>query len=378
MNDSIFNHKCIVFCEDHYNPLGICRSLGEKGINPIVIMTSSEAPMISHCKYVKELYYVENEEQGLNFIISHYGEEPYKPFIFTGSDDTTRMLDKHYEELKDKFYFYNGAGQGVITKFQNKEVIAETAVVCGCNIPRTEVLNKGELPKNLQYPVLTKAIISEGVWKTDMHVCQNEMELCEAYKTIKSDPLLVEEFIVKKNELCVDGFSILGGQEVCMPYTSEYLRFTDLSYGNYMWIKPLMDEDTKNKIQRILQKANYSGIFEAEFLIDKNGNLYFLEVNFRNSTWSYAYTYGGLNLPYQWAVSTLNGHIDYNSDSIRQKPFKAMAEIGDFYTNVKSHKMSFVKWFFQFLFTDCHYTLNRKDPMPFIYFFIDKIKKKLC
>lgn len=378
MSNPISNHKCIVFCADHYNPLGICRSLGEEGISPIVVMTSSHAPMISHCKYVKDIYYVANEQEGLSFIIEKFGNEVNKPFIFTGSDDTTRVLDMHYEELKDKFYFYNGGANGKITEFQNKKTISEAAFECGCNLPKTEVLKKGELPTSLQYPVITKAIISEGNWKADMHVCKDEEELLEAYKTIKSNPLLVEEFIVKKNELCVDGFSINGGGNVWMPYTSEYLRFTDLSYGNYMWIKPLLDDDVRNKIQKVLQKANFSGIFEAEFLIDDEGKLYFLEINFRNSTWSYAYTYGGLNLPYQWAKSTLAGSIDYKSANVRQKPFKAMAELNDFSTAVKTKQVSFVKWFFQFLFTDCHYVFNKKDPMPFLYIYIDKIKKKLC
>lgn len=78
MKNSIFNHKCIVFCADHYNPLGLCRSLGEKGISPIVVLTDAHASMLPHCKYVSEIHYVKNEEDGLNFIINNYGNEPNK------------------------------------------------------------------------------------------------------------------------------------------------------------------------------------------------------------------------------------------------------------------------------------------------------------
>ena len=31
------NHLCIVFAQEHFNPLGIIRSLGEKGISPVYI-----------------------------------------------------------------------------------------------------------------------------------------------------------------------------------------------------------------------------------------------------------------------------------------------------------------------------------------------------
>lgn len=31
-------HKFITFSEDHYNPLGVLRSLGEMGLQPIAIL----------------------------------------------------------------------------------------------------------------------------------------------------------------------------------------------------------------------------------------------------------------------------------------------------------------------------------------------------
>ena len=49
-------HKFIVFSQDHYNPLNVIRSLGEKGVNPISILYTYkslslciEAPS---CKFV--------------------------------------------------------------------------------------------------------------------------------------------------------------------------------------------------------------------------------------------------------------------------------------------------------------------------------------
>ena len=35
-NHEVYKHKHICLVEDHYNPLGIVRSLGEEGIKPIV------------------------------------------------------------------------------------------------------------------------------------------------------------------------------------------------------------------------------------------------------------------------------------------------------------------------------------------------------
>lgn len=37
-SQEVKKHKFIVFGEDHYNPLGICRSLGEEGIPVIAVL----------------------------------------------------------------------------------------------------------------------------------------------------------------------------------------------------------------------------------------------------------------------------------------------------------------------------------------------------
>ena len=37
MENCLKEHEFIVFALDHYNPLGVVRSLGEAGVNPILI-----------------------------------------------------------------------------------------------------------------------------------------------------------------------------------------------------------------------------------------------------------------------------------------------------------------------------------------------------
>lgn len=368
------DHKFIVYCGDNYNALGICRSLGEKGLDPIVVLYTPKPTLVNHCKYVKHFYQVDSAEAGLEFITNKWGNEPEKPFIYTMDDYTTMLLDQRYDELSKKFYFFNCGKQGRLTYHQDKKNICDLAEKCGIPQPKGEVLKKGELPKNLHYPVITKVTMSiKGAWKDDMYICQNEEELKEAYKHIVAEELLVQEFIVKKNELCVDGLSINGGEDVAFPYTSVYLRFRDRSYGNYMLMKRLVDKETVSKIKKILQGCHYSGIFELESLIDQNDNLRFLEVNFRNSTWSYANTYGGLNLPYYWAKWTLDGKTNINECSIRQEPFTAMAELSDLSDIAHMPDVSFRTWLKQFHACECTYIYNADDKWPFYHAMWHKI-----
>lgn len=360
------DYKFIVFCEDHYNPLGLVRSLGEKGIKPIVILIKNNRNpvLLNHCKYISVLHEVDTLEDGYKLLVNKYSHESLKPFLYTCDDKTTGYLDKHYDELIGCFSFFHGKEKGTINRYMDKDSISKLAEECGCHIPYGEVLQKGELPQKTQYPVITKTIMSTvGGWKKDVHICKNEAELKDAYTNIQAQTLLVEEYIEKKNELCLDGFSINGGEDVCIPFFTNYIRFYKNSYGHYMTLKPFEDLIVLNQVKSILRKVKFEGIFSVEFIVDKNDKLHFLEVNFRNSTWSYAFTVGGCNMPYLWAKSTLAGRILYEEMELRKDPFQAIVEPSDFVRNVRN--VGLFRWLKQCFSADCHYYYNKRDPKPF-------------
>lgn len=370
----LLKHKYIVFSGDHYNPLGIVRSLGEVGIQPIVILVASHPVMINHSRYVGKLHLVKTKEEGYDLLLNTYGNESEKPFLYTSDDGITSMLDTHYDELIDRFYFFHGSGQGVVTRYMDKENICKLAVECGCGLAKTEMVTPGTLPSKVKYPLITKAIISTlGGWKGDSFICHSEEELKKAYKHIRSERILLQEYITKKNELCLDGFSFNGGEDVYIPYYSNYLRFSNISYGPYMVMRPFTNEEVMGQVKSILKKVGFTGIFSVEFLIDQDDKLYFLEVNFRNSTWSYAYTCGGYNMPYLWAKATIEGRLDLS----QTKPlaeFTAMVEPADFIVNViKEKKVGALKWVKELRNCECLYFYNKNDKRPFYSYWFHKL-----
>lgn len=375
-------HKFIVFCEDHYNPLGVVRSLGEADIRPIVILiTNGKTPkLIVKSKYPLVIHKVNTKEDGLEILISNYGKNNgIKPFVYSCSDNVCQLIDKHYDILKNDFFVFHGREQGIVSQYLNKYAINDIAVKYGCSVLENEVLSKGEIPRKIEYPVLTKALTSTiYAWKDEMHICNNAEELMNAYKQIRSDKVLVQKFINKKNEFCVDGFCFNDGKDVIIPYYSSYKRFTDLSYGAYMEFKPFDDKVIYDQICSILKEIGFNGIFEVEFLIDNDDNKWFLEINFRNSTWSYAYTYGGYNMPYLWAMGTLFGKIDID-EICPKKNFTAIAEYEDYEMAVKYGTMTLDEWIKEFKLADVHYFYNEQDKKPFSInrFIIKKRIKKI-
>lgn len=357
-------HKFISFVEDHYNPLDVIRSLGEKGIKPIVILMSEHATMIPHCRYVGKLYRASTREEGYKILMENYSHEEYKPFVFCSDDKSTSFLDQHYDEMKGHFIFYNAGEQGRVTWLQNKDNITNLGAQAGLDNPKKEVVDTGVLPKTLKYPIITKVLASTmGAWKNDVFICQNEEELKEAYKKIKSPKLMLQEYVNKVGEFCMEGFSINDGKDVFMPYKADYIRYYNNSYGHYMSMIPFEHGDFRKKIEELFKLTKFNGIFEIEFMKGPDGKFYFLEINLRASTWNYAITVGGGNLPYFWAKSMLAGRILYEEMNLRDKPFEAIVEPSDFTRNAK--KVGYLTWFKQCLSADCHYYFNAKDPMPF-------------
>ena len=371
--EEIKDHKHICFCIDNYTTLGLIRSLGEAGIMPIIILHKrNPIHLVVHSKYAKKYFIVESLEEGLNLILSNYGNEEKKPFIHCTDDWVESYLDENFDILKDKFIFYGGDRKGVITECMDKNVINQIAESCGCNVPKSEVVKNGILPTSLTYPVITKGLLSiKGGWKSDVHICRNEDELLNAFNNIKSEKILVCEYIEKKNELCLDGFSINHGRNIYIPFETSYLTLIDGQYGNYMRMTAFERFELYKQVQKVIEKTGFNGVFSVEFLIDKNDKLWFLEVNFRYSTWGYAFTYGGVNLPVEWAISTISSTIDPRSISPRKSSFTAMVEPMEFRLFVLSGKMKLSQFIKNWRKTDCYFFYQKNDPLPFYYIFIN-------
>lgn len=376
----IRNHKHIIVSGDTGNALGIVRAIAEGGISPILIylVEDTHLPCLIKSRYITTVHRVFSYEEALDLLIDLYGNEPQTPFVYTCDDSIESLVDNRYNDLSGKFYFFNAGEAGRINKFMNKHEICLVAEKCGCRIPKQEIVDTGVLPTTLKYPVITKTLMSiMGLWKGDVYICHNEEQLKEAYKKIQSPELLLQEYIYKQNELAIQGFSIDGGREVYLPYGISYLRFSNESYGCYMYCKPLQDEILIQRVKNIIKECHYTGCFEVEFLIDKEGNLWFMEVNFRYSFWNYAVTYGGVNFPLTWAKSVLDNHIIVPDEKDIKQYFTAMSEPGDFGQSVATKKMAIFKWLKEVHNTDMLYFYNPNDPLPAWSFWTHKILRKI-
>lgn len=106
--------KHIVFCFPHANSLGIVRSIAKEGLKPIVVCIAPQKmdSGFFHSKYLKECHRFTSPLDGFEFILKEFGNDGHKNFLYLMPDFGVRICDEHYDDIKDKFYFFNcGGGQ---------------------------------------------------------------------------------------------------------------------------------------------------------------------------------------------------------------------------------------------------------------------------
>lgn len=363
--------------KEHYNPLNMIRSLGEKGIRPILVAVKGDLKFVGQSRYVKEKYYVDSTEEGIELIIKKFaGKGKEKSFILTGDDVTVAALDKYYDRLKDDFYFTNAGEAGKITHYMSKDLLNELVAKHGIRTARTWKVKVGDIPTDIEYPVMTKAMNSIGEeWKGIVFVCHNDEELREAFSKIKSKEVLLQQYVKKVDEVSFDGISIKQGGEVIVVMEAHQEYCLPNTYSPYWNIRNCENQEMQAKIIAVIKELGYEGIFEFEFIVDTEGNYWFLEINFRSTALGYATTVAGMSQVTLWCDAMVNGKIQ---DSWYQKVpanMKAMAECYDYDVRVKGGVISKKEWNRQYRECQCRMYRGRRDFIPFVLFMWYKLTK---
>ena len=372
----------IVVGAEHYNTLGVVRTLGEWGAaKPYLLTYSSDKKLASSSRYVREARSIDCVDDIIGALndIRLKTDEATPCFVITSDDKTTSYLDLHFDELTDRFIFFNAGEQGRLTQFMSKKAIGELAIECGFDVLEEWVSVNGAVPEGITYPVITKALFpTRDNWKDDAQICHTREELETALASAASSEVLVQRYLNKDNELCFEGFSVNHGEDCFLSIATTYNYRLEKSYSPYMTVSTKVDESICRRVSEMLKRIGYEGIFEVEFLLGRDGELYFGEINFRNSTWSYASTYAGMPLPVMWARSCLAGEIVVSpKEGSSEEKFLAMVEPDDYYFRVKAGKMSLAQWVGELRKVQCYYYWNGRDIMPVVAYISWKVRNKL-
>lgn len=367
MNDKYNGHLCIVFALEHYNPLNMIRAFGENGINPVYVSVKRHYELACRSKYISKLHRVDTVEDGYKLVMKEYGnlDADHKPYIVFSDDKSVGYFDLHYDEWKDKFITYNAGRNGRINEFMDKYNIQQLAKKYGFKALDSYVVGKNDpIPYNLWYPVITKDISpNSGSWKGDVFICNNEMELNDVIKKISSPLIMIQHFLDKKNEMALEGYTINHGKEMQIITKLTWKYLIQGYYSPYHDVTMFNDKEMEKKIQAMFEEIGFEGVFEVEFLIDKEDTLYFMETNFRASAWNPTCKYAGMPLDVLWVKGMENGKID-PADRKEFEPFTSMSEVIDYGKRVDGGIVSIAEWLRDFKDAKCVYIYDKEDRGP--------------
>lgn len=360
------NKEIIVIGGNHHNTLAVLRSLGEKGVKSLLIVVSEESnPYVSYSKYIMKAMIIKDINDISKAMYSiHVSQE--KTIVIACSDSIASYLDDNYSCLAKDFILPGSSVQGKITRFMNKNTMLEDAVKSGLNIPKSWVITSSSRNvEDIVYPCIVKPLISKNGTKSDITICENRKELEKYLEFCNCKELQVQEYISKDMEFQLIGCSLNSGNDVIIPGVSIILRQpenTNTGFLKYIPIREFLYD--KDACVKFLKHIGYSGLFSLEFIRDKNGVDFFMEINFRNDGNSICVTASGMNLPYIWYL--YNSGQSYSKELTYEsmKEVIVMPEFEDF-ANVKNGNISLFKWLLDVKNTDRFMEFSKYDQKPF-------------
>lgn len=357
-------NKVIVIGGDHHNTLGVIRSLGEKGLRPDALIVSRDGrSFVEKSKYINHTYIIRENSMITPFLIEHYNQSEEKPVIICCHDASSSEVDIHAEELGKLFFLPGSEVQGRITYLMNKQRMSALAEKCGFAIPITVYPNHFPLQEQeVFFPCIVKPLVSKEGSKDDICICHHIGEVNIALSKMGVDNSQIQLFIEKDFEYQLIGCST--DDCIIIPGVSKILRPCKGSNTSFLHYEPLENDFCDiDACKNFVRQTGYKGLFSMEFLRDKDGRDYFMEINFRNDGNAICVTASGVNLPYIWYLNCIGKDYseEMNKKVVPKYVLPDSAEIRLLFTK----QINIFQYFGDLMKTDRFMEFDWKDIKPF-------------
>lgn len=303
----------IVIGSEHHNTLGVVRSLGERGLFPIVIsVTDLCKSFVRKSKYVSDFFAVDSPEDIIQCLMCNCVDGNEKKVVIACYDEVFRVLDQNSDVLINKFIIPGSPVKGCISEMMNKQSMTEFAMSLGFDVPFSVIVDSKSILDIVNYPCITKPLLSTPDSKSMINICQSENDLRVVLNSSPYISYQVQEYVEKDFEYQIIGCSTSKG--LVLPGYSTILRpckGSNTSFLRFEGLRPEMNNIVE-KCKSFIGELQYKGLFSMEFIRGKDGHDYFLETNFRNDGNTICVLESGTNLPYIWYLDCKQ--IDFSNE----------------------------------------------------------------
>ena len=378
---STYQNPVILIGGNHYNGLALVRMFARHGIDVygIIIGKNVENGFLGRSKYWKEVRYIEENEQIISCLDSFACD--VKPVLIAWSDGAASELDRHYDELKERFILPSvNKEQGLLYSYMDKEKQKDFAEACSLPTAETIVIsltaetNLSALP----YPCICKPLISAEGNKKDIRKLEDRDTLEKYLEEKKADgyeKILLQEYLDIDIEYDIQGYVDRG--EAAYLVTRKIRTWPNIGGPtSYSYtVDDMRLEEVAGKIISQLERMNYSGLFDADIFC-VGGKLYFNEINWRNSALGYIAANSKLYYQILW-YDAVTGQ---SHPGLKRKPdvygLYSMNEFADIY-HVLKKEMPLSEWLRQYRGCTGFAYRDPEDPEPAKAKLKDAVKNRL-
>lgn len=337
----MIKNKVIVWGRDGFNVLGLLRAL--VGIETFLLVKGDRS-YASRSKYCLHSHCVNDDEEGMQYLLSHFSNESHKPIILTSGDDIAIFINNHMEELGKYFILPGTVEKGLQEKYTDKNNMTSLAKRFDILCPTSQYCKWDSTIEDITYPCLIKPAHEKPGHYNEFKfkICKNRSSLEHTLKMVRRDSeFIVQNYIRKEKEVLVYGARMRDGN-VVLAGALVKSRFSDSGAGSFALVTKEIPKsiDTKG-IASFLQEIDYYGTFSFEYGLLQN-KAYFFEVNLRNDGTSGYFHQAGANIPLAYVYSC--GGADYTKIQCQVSDDQwFIDELFDF-ENVLSGKISYKQW----------------------------------
>lgn len=300
-------NKIIIWGHDNYNTLGLLRQLSGEDREILFLMWGKPASCASASKWFGEYEITDSIEEGYQYLLTNFVDESQTPVIFTPSDEIIEFIDQHKSELEKQFIIPGTREQGLLTKIDDKNTMAELARKLGFLVPQSQVCRKNTDLQNVQYPCIIKPAHTTIGHRNEFKfkICKNEKELAGALKYVREESeFILQQYIPIESVALVYGARMRDGRirNAGVLIKDRFIASGDGSHG--LLTNEYPSGIYLNQIKAFLEEIDYCGLYSFEFGLYE-GKAYFFEVNLRNDGTSHYFYQAGANIPLAWYYSMI-------------------------------------------------------------------------
>ena len=230
-----------------------------------------------------------------------------KTLLVPVDDYTACVVDNAFGKLSEYYIVPNVAEkEGGIVQLMDKNEQKKRAVQYNLPMLRSVMIKsqngKFDIPEETQYPCFIKPNISMNSTKSTMMRCDNKEELekvLSKYAQKGDFEMLVEEFADIKAEYSVLGVST--PDKTIAPCVFKVIAGGHRERKGVSIVGEAVAIDSFKEVIsqccEFIQGIGYTGLFDVDLLETVNGEVYFIELNFRAGASMHLFTKTGVNLP---------------------------------------------------------------------------------